>query len=91
MNLSVAANFMENKLLRMPLLQHVISESSISTDLMAALDKREQERASFMALADGLVQEMRPEMEHMMTAWAKRSLEKAWRSRTDSETDRTAQ
>lgn len=78
MNLPESAHFSENAALVVPILSAVVPEAQISLSLKAALDARESERASFMALADDLVQSLRPELERMTTELVQRSVRQAW-------------
>ncbi len=78
MNLSESAPFSENAGSVAPILSAVVPAAQISPSLVAALDACESERASFMALADDLVQSLRPELERMTTEWVQRSVRQAW-------------
>jgi hypothetical protein len=79
--------FSENAPMVVPVLSTVVPESQIPPHLMDALDARELERASFMALADDLVQVLRPELERMTTELVQRSLRQAWANRFRAELD----
>ncbi|MEK7344097.1 MAG: hypothetical protein AAB176_00250 [Pseudomonadota bacterium] len=70
-----------------PVLSEVILDAQIPQALRAALDAREQERAAFMALADELVQELRPELERLTSEWVQRSLRRAWAHRAPLDLD----
>lgn len=87
MTSSESVQFSENTPLVVPVLSMVIPETQISPNLIAALDARESERASFMALTDDLVQALRPELERMTTELVRRSLRQAWASRFRPESD----
>ena len=87
MTSSESVQFSENTPLVVPVLSTVIPETQISPNLIAALDARESERASFMALTDDLVQALRPELERMTTELVRRSLRQAWASRFRPESD----
>ncbi len=87
MTSSESVQFSENTPMIVPVLSTVIPKTQISTNLIAALDARESERASFMALADDLVQALRPELERMTTELVRRSLRQAWASRFCPESD----
>ena len=87
MTSSESVEFSENTPLVVPVLSTVIPETQISPNLIAALDARELERAAFMALADDLVQALRPELERMTTELVRRSLRQAWASRFRPESD----
>ena len=87
MTSSESVEFSENTPLVVPVLSTVIPETQISPNLIAALDARELERASFMALADDLVQALRPELERMTTELVRRSLRQAWANRFRPEMD----
>jgi hypothetical protein len=65
-----------------PVLSVVIPEAQISPVVKAALDAKASERAAFMALADELVQALRPELERLTTELVQRSLRQAWAHRT---------
>ncbi len=71
-----------------PVLSQSIPEAQISPDLMAALNARESERASFMALAVDWVQALRPELERMTAELVHRSFHQAWVNRFRSDQDR---
>ena len=64
-----------------PVLSTVIPVDRISQDLAAALQLREQEHAAFLAMADAVVQSLRPELERLTTELVQRSLQQAWRSK----------
>jgi hypothetical protein len=61
-----------------PVLRVVIPDAEIPQAVRAALDQRELARAQFMALADELIQELRPELERFATEWVQRGLRRAW-------------
>ena len=82
-----SALFSDNAPLVVPVLSTVIPPVQIPPHLMAALDARELERASFMALADDLVEGLRPELERMTTELVRRSLRQAWANRFRAEMD----
>lgn len=86
-----SALFSVNVPLVVPVLSTVIPPVQIPPHLIAALDERELERASFMALADDLVEELRPELERMTTELVRRSLRQAWMNRFRAEMDCDAQ
>ena len=65
-----------------PVLSVVIPDAQIPQAVKTALDTQELERAAFMALADELVQELRPELERLTTELVQRSLRRAWAQRT---------
>ena len=65
-----------------PVLSVVIPEAQIPPEVKAALDATASERAAFMALADELVQALRPELERLTTELVQRSLRQAWAHRT---------
>ncbi len=79
--------FSEHAPLVVPVLSTVVPQHQIPFDLMAALDARESERVSFMALADDLVQALRPELERLTTELVRRSLQQAWAKRFRPEWD----
>jgi hypothetical protein len=64
-----------------PVLSTVIPDSQIPDALRAALDARDLEQTTFMALGDELVQSLRPELERLTTELVQRSLRQAWASR----------
>jgi hypothetical protein len=64
-----------------PVLSTVIPVDRISQDLAAALQLREEEHAAFLAMADAVVQSLRPELERLTTELVQRSLQQAWRSK----------
>lgn len=70
-----------------PVLSTVVPESQISASLSAALDARVLEKAEFMALTDGLVLQLRPELERLATQLVRQSLSQAWSSRFRMEWD----
>lgn len=61
-----------------PVLRVGIPDAEIPQALRAALDEQELARAQFMASADELIQELRPELERFATEWVQRSLHRAW-------------
>lgn len=87
MTSSEPARFSEHAPSVVPVLSTVVPETQISPHLIAALDARELDRASFMALADDLVQALRPELERMTTELVQRSLRHVWASRFRPELD----
>ena len=64
-----------------PVLSTVIPVDHISQDLAAALQRREQEHAAFMAMADAVAQSLRPELERLTSELVQRSFQQAWRSK----------
>ena len=64
-----------------PVLSTLIPVDRISQDLAAALQLREEEHAAFLAMADAVVQSLRPELERLTTELVQRSLQQAWRSK----------
>ena len=64
-----------------PVLSTVIPVDRISQELAAALQLREEEHAAFLAMADAVVQSLRPELERLTTELVQRSLQQAWRSK----------
>ncbi|WP_146183858.1 hypothetical protein [Limnohabitans sp. T6-20] len=82
-----SALFSDNAPLVVPVLSTVIPPVQIPAHLIAALDARELERASFMGLADDLVESLRPELERMTTELVRRSLQQAWANRFRAEMD----
>ena len=81
MTSSESARFSEHAPSVVPVLSTVIPEVQIPPHLIAALNARELERASFMGLADDLVQALRPELERLTTELVQRSLRQAWAKR----------
>ena len=79
--------FSDNAPLVVPVLSTVIPADQIPLNLIAELDARELERASFMALADDLVEGLRPELERMTTELVRRGLRQAWANRFRAEMD----
>lgn len=65
-----------------PVLSVVIPDAQIPQAVKTALDEKAFERAAFMALADELVHELRPELERLTTELVQRSLHRAWAHRT---------
>lgn len=61
-----------------PVLSVVVPDAEIPQAVKTALDEKEFERAEFMALADELVRELRPEMERLTTELVQHSLRRAW-------------
>jgi lambda repressor-like predicted transcriptional regulator len=74
-----------------PVLSTVIPDSQITDALRAALDARELEQITFMALGDELVQSLRPELERLIAELVHRSLRQAWASRFKLDGDCNAQ
>lgn len=64
-----------------PVLSAVIPDSQVSDELRAALDARDLEQTSFMALGDEVLRSLRPELERLTTELVQRSLRQAWASR----------
>ncbi len=64
-----------------PVLSTLIPVDHIAQDLAAALQRREQEHAAFMAMADAVAQSLRPELERLTSELVQRSLQQAWRSK----------
>lgn len=64
-----------------PVLSAAIPDAQIPLSVKAALDAKELERATFMALADELVQALRPELERLTTDLVQRALHRAWADR----------
>lgn len=64
-----------------PVLSTVVPDAQISASMSAALDLKALEKAQFMAMADNLVQELRPELERLTAELVRQTLTKAWSSR----------
>ena len=64
-----------------PVLSTLIPVDHIAQDLAAALQRREQEHAAFMAMADAVAQSLRPELERLTSELVQRSFQQAWRSK----------
>ena len=64
-----------------PVLSTVIPVDQITQELAAALQLREEERTAFMAMAEGVAQSLRPELERLTAELVQRSLQQAWRSK----------
>ncbi len=65
-----------------PVLNVAIPDAEIPQAVRAAMDAQALERTAFMALADELVQELRPELERLTTELVQRSLRRAWAQRS---------
>jgi len=70
-----------------PVLSTVVPDSEIPAAVLAALDSKALEKAQFMALTEGLVQELRPELERLATEWVRRSLSQFWAARSKVDLD----
>jgi hypothetical protein len=66
-----------------PVLTHVVPASDIPAAVLAALDARQAEKASVMALSQELMQNLRPELDRMATELVQRSVEGMWAKRAD--------
>ena len=66
----------------LPVLRAVIAESDIPDALRQALDAKATERAQFRALEDALLASIRPDIERLTGTLVRRSLSKAWTSRS---------
>ena len=79
--------FPEQIPLNAPVLSAVIADSDIPPVVQAALEARAHEKAAFLALADELMLELRPEMARLATELVRNSIHQVWlkRSRLDQE------
>ena len=66
----------------LPVLRSVIAESDIPDALRQALDAKATEHAQFMRLEDALLASIRPDIERLTAELVRRSLSKAWTSRS---------
>ena len=73
--------------LNAPVLSAVIADSDIPAVVQAALEARALEKAAFLALADELMVELRPEVARLATELLRSSIHQVWlnRSRLDQE------
>ena len=71
--------------LNAPVLSAVIADSDIPAVVQAALEARALEKAAFLALADELMVELRPEVARLATELLRSSIHQVWlnRSRLD--------
>jgi hypothetical protein len=72
-----------DKVAVIPVLTHVVPASDIPAAVLAALDARQAEKASVMALSQELMQNLRPELDRMATELVQRSVEGMWAKRAD--------
>ncbi|MFM7001809.1 MAG: hypothetical protein ACKOXU_12235 [Limnohabitans sp.] len=72
-----------DKVAAIPVLTHVVPASDIPAAVLAALDARQAEKASVMALSQELMQNLRPELDRMATELVQRSVEGMWSKRAD--------
>jgi hypothetical protein len=70
-----------------PVLSTVVPDSEIPAAVLAELDSKALEKAQFMALTEGLVQELRPELERLATELVRRSLGQVWTARSKLDLD----
>lgn len=67
-----------------PVLTHVVSTADIPAGVLAALDARQAEKATIMALSQELMQNLRPELDRMASELVQRSVEGMWAKRAET-------
>jgi hypothetical protein len=66
-----------------PVLSDVVPASDIPAAVLAALDARQAEKASVLALSHELMQNLRPELDRMASELVQRSVEGMWAKRAE--------
>lgn len=66
-----------------PVLTHVIAKDQIPEAILVALDARQAEKASVLALSQELMQNLRPELDRMASELVQRSLLGMWEKRAE--------
>jgi hypothetical protein len=67
-----------------PVLTEAVTASEIPAAVLAALDARLAEKATFMALSQELMQNLRPELDRMASELVQRSVEGMWAKRAET-------
>jgi hypothetical protein len=68
---------------QIPVLTHEISKDQIPEALLVALDARQAEKASVLALSQELMNNLRPELDRMASELVQRSLQGMWEKRAE--------
>lgn len=66
-----------------PVLTKVVPASEIPAAVLAALDARQAEKASVLALSQELMQNLRPELDRMAAELVHRSVQSMWAKRAE--------